>query len=109
MRQSTSITGCVRRLVGRSVCNAFVRRSTRRTLLVYLALFFVYTRCIKFSGHLATTQIIEEGRQLAADVVTDAQTKQRIAILCEELDDITQKLANLIANGQVGLIHSVRA
>ena len=26
-------------LVGRSVCNAFVRRSTRRTLLAYLALF----------------------------------------------------------------------
>ena len=35
MRQSTSITGCVRRSVGRSVgwsvCDAFVRRSTRRT------------------------------------------------------------------------------
>ena len=35
MRQSTSITGCVRWLVGRSVClsvgDAFVRRSTRRT------------------------------------------------------------------------------
>ena len=43
MRQSTSITGCVRWLVGRLVCwsvgNAFVRRSTRRTLLAYLALF----------------------------------------------------------------------
>ena len=36
MRQSTSITGSVRLLV----CNAFVRRSTRRTLLAYLALLF---------------------------------------------------------------------
>ena len=46
MRQSTSITGCVRRSVawsvGRSVGNAFVRRSTRRTLLTYLALFLLY-------------------------------------------------------------------
>ena len=45
MRQSTSITGCVRRSVGRSVSvvrpvNAIVRRSTRRTLLAYLALFY---------------------------------------------------------------------
>ena len=45
MRQSISITGCplvgwsVARSVGRSG-NAFVRRSTRRTLLAYLALFF---------------------------------------------------------------------
>ena len=46
VRQSTSITVCVRwsvgRSVGRLVClsvgNAFVRRSTRRTLLAYLAL-----------------------------------------------------------------------
>ena len=41
MRQSTSITGCVRWSVGHSVGrlgNAFVRRSTRRTLLAYLAL-----------------------------------------------------------------------
>ena len=37
MRQSTSITGSVRLLV----FNAFVRRSTRRTLLAYLALFFL--------------------------------------------------------------------
>ena len=43
MRQRTSITGCVRwsvgPSVGRLVCNAFARRSTRRTLLAYLALF----------------------------------------------------------------------
>ena len=41
MRQSTSIIGCVRSWVGRLVYwsgNAFVRRSTRRTLLAYLAL-----------------------------------------------------------------------
>ena len=49
MRQSTSIIGCVRRLVNWSVglsdgwCvgNAFVRRSTRRTLLAYLAFFLI--------------------------------------------------------------------
>ena len=37
MRQSTSITGLVRRLVGWSG-NASIRRSTRHTLLAYLAL-----------------------------------------------------------------------
>ena len=41
MGQSTSITGCVRRLVGQSG-NAFVRRSTRRTFLAYLALFMLF-------------------------------------------------------------------
>ena len=43
VRQSTSITGCVRWSVGWSVGwsgNTFVRRSTCRTLLAYLALLF---------------------------------------------------------------------
>ena len=43
MRQSTSITGCVRWSVGLLVGlsgNAFVLRSTRRTLLAYFALLF---------------------------------------------------------------------
>ena len=43
VQQSTSMTGCVRWLVGRLVCrhvgNTFVRQSTRRTILTYLALF----------------------------------------------------------------------
>ena len=58
MRQSTSITGCVRL----SVCwsgNAFVRRSTRRTLLAYLALFFFSS--IPPSSPLGSNSRLEAG------------------------------------------------
>ena len=48
MRPRISIIGCVRLLVGLLVGNAFVRRSTRRTLSAYLALFFLFG-CVCFS------------------------------------------------------------
>ena len=64
MRQSTSITGCVRgRLVGWLVGNAFVRRSTRRTLLTYLTLFVVISTTVFsffFSTSLFFNRIQEE-------------------------------------------------
>ena len=63
MRQSTSITGCVRWSVGRSVGrlgNAFVRRSTRRTLLAYLAL---------FQNASVRNAFLEEGRTVHRSVL----------------------------------------
>lgn len=51
-------------------------------------------------GYQAARQMIDEGRQIADDVVKDAATKQKIAGLCDQLEAITNQLAAMIANGQ---------
>ena len=74
MRQSTSITGCVRLSVCWSVCYALVRRSTRRTLLAYLALFtfLPYLRKMPFVKTLQFEigQLLVDEKDLNVDVVS---------------------------------------
>ena len=58
---------------------------------------------VLFLGYQAARQMIEDGRQIADEVVKDAATKEKIAVLCDQLEAISNQLADMIASGQVSL------